>query len=112
MPTIHFNIDQTTGIVAASAALATTCFASYKAGSSSVSTPTVKARRGLQERRKKTEKSLLDSSPDDAEKNNLSLGELDIRRKSQIAIGGPTDHSGGELTTENSKKARRSHFKE
>ena len=30
-----------------------------------------------------------------------------IRRKSQIAIGGPTDHSGGELTTENSKKARR-----
>ncbi|GMH46572.1 hypothetical protein TrRE_jg1494, partial [Triparma retinervis] len=88
-------MDQTTGIVAATAALLTTCALSYKAGSSSVSTPTVAARRGLRERNNKMKKSLLlDVAHGEAEKNKLSFGELDIRRKSQIAVGGPTDHSG------------------
>ncbi|GMI10011.1 hypothetical protein TrLO_g15340 [Triparma laevis f. longispina] len=70
------------------AALITTIGLAYTTGSTSGGQkPSNHARKQLKNKKKGL-------SHKEEPSGRLSLGELDVRRKCQIAIGGPTDHSG------------------
>jgi|NorSeaMetagenome_1021524.scaffolds.fasta_scaffold177433_1 hypothetical protein len=93
MTTISLNLSDPSSYAIITGLLAT-CVVSFQIGASSNTTPTIDARRRLKAIRVAEKEGLLSGQSSDAKKL-LSLGELDVRRKCQIAKGGPTDHSGG-----------------
>jgi len=92
MTTISLNLSDPSSYAIITGLLAT-CVVSFQIGASSNTTPTIDARRRLKAIRVAEKEGLLSGQSSDAKKL-LSLGELDVRRKCQIAKGGPTDHSG------------------
>mmetsp|Transcript_20085 Transcript_20085/g.42048 ORF Transcript_20085/g.42048 Transcript_20085/m.42048 type:complete len:394 (-) Transcript_20085:31-1212(-) len=95
MPTLPLcDIDEGLATAVALGCVAIPAITAYSIGRNSVSVPTKKAKLALSSRMLREKQSLLNSSDDAKEKKALQLGELDVRRKCQIAKGGPTDHSG------------------